>query len=55
MNDPRSRPTLFVPLIGIPAFLIFFAGGSAFALIQLRAAEQVLPLTTPSAWLLYKG
>ena len=55
MNDPRSRPTLFVPLIGIPAFLIFFAGGIAFALIQLRAAEQVKPQTTPAAWLLDKG
>ena len=53
MNDPRSRPTLFVPLIGIPAFLIYFAGGIAFAQIQLRAAEQEKPQTTPAASLLY--
>jgi hypothetical protein len=51
MKDPRARPTLFVPLVGIPAFLVFFAGGIAFALYQRQAAENVKPFTTPVAWL----
>jgi hypothetical protein len=50
-NDPRARPTLFAPLVGIPAFLIFFVGGIAFALHQQHAAENVKPFTTPVAWL----
>jgi len=29
--DPRAKPTLFVPLVGIPAFSIFFFGGIAFS------------------------
>jgi hypothetical protein len=51
MNDPRARPTLYVPLIGIPFLLIFFGGGIAFAVAQRSAAERVKPLTTPIAWI----
>ena len=51
MNDPRGRPTLFVPLVGIPALIIFCGGGIGYALMELHAAEQVKPLTTPVAWL----
>src|SRR5687767_9132628 len=42
MNDPRAKPTLFAPLICLPACLLFFAGGIAFAVAHKNAAENVV-------------
>jgi hypothetical protein len=46
MNDPRAKPTLFVPIIGLPMLLLLGGGGVAAGLLESRTASDVKQLSS---------